>query len=109
MISGFEVTLLLVLALTGWLWWDTLKSRETGMQAARDICEREGVQLLDDTVFCRSIRPARNDMGQVTLRRIYDFEYSGSGNDRYRGSVMLLGREVVMLDVSEHRGRGWMM
>lgn len=109
MISGFELTLLIVLALVGWIWWDTIKAREAGMEAARDGCRREQVQLLDDTVVCRSLRPARNDLGQVTLRRVYDFEYSGSGNDRYRGSVMLLGREIVMLDISEHRTRGWIM
>jgi len=49
------------------------------------------------------MRFARNDKGHMALRRVYDFEYSGSGNDRYRGSVMLLGDDVVMLDVSEHR------
>ncbi len=109
MISPFEIAMLIGLGLFVWIWWDTLKAREAGIQAARDSCLREQVQLLDDTVVCRSLRPARNEMGQFTLRRVYDFEYSGSGNDRYRGSVMLLGREVVMLDISEHHERGWMM
>ena len=108
-LSFAEVMLLLALGLVGWLWWDTIKAREIGIQAARDSCRREQVQLLDDTVVCRSLRLARNDMGQATLRRVYDFEYSDSGNDRYRGSVMLLGREVMILDISEHRARGWVM
>lgn len=100
----FEVFALVALGCLVWFWFDTIKAREAGLLAARASCQREGVQLLDDTVACRSTRFARDDNGRLVLRRVYDFEYSGSGNDRYRGSVMLLGKEVAMLDVSEHRG-----
>lgn len=99
----FETLSLLVLFAVAWFWVDTIKAREIGMAAARLSCAREGVQLLDDTVAFRSLRPARDDQGRLTLRRIYDFEYSGSGDDRFQGSVMLLGKEVVMIDVSAHQ------
>ena len=36
-------------------------------------------------------------------RRGYAFEYSVSGDDRNAGSVVLEGREVVLVDVSAHR------
>jgi hypothetical protein len=99
----FEFAFLLALCALAWFWLDTVKAREVGRGAAKRVCHREGVQLLDDTVAFRSLRLARDDNGRAALRRVYDFEYSADGNDRYRGSVMLLGREVVMLDVSEHR------
>lgn len=98
----FEVLSLLALCATAWFWVDTVQAREVGVAAARRSCAREGVQLLDDTVAFRSLRPTRDDQGHLTLRRIYDFEYSGSGDDRFQGSVMLLGKEVVMIDVSAH-------
>lgn len=101
---SFEVIALILLCLAGWFWFDTNRAREAGVNAARTSCSREGVQLLDDTVAFRSLRFARNENGRVTFRRVYDFEYSGTGLDRYRGSVMLLGNEVVMLDISEHIG-----
>ncbi|HRD33707.1 MAG TPA: DUF3301 domain-containing protein [Rhodocyclaceae bacterium] len=104
-----ELFVLILLCLLAWFWLDSIKVRELGVKAARESCLREGVQLLDDTVAFRSLRPARDDNGQVLLQRVYDFEYSGSGNDRYRGSVMLLGREVVMLDVSEHLSKRLIM
>lgn len=104
-----ELFVLILLGLLAWFWLDSIKVRELGVKAARESCLREGVQLLDDTVAFRSLRPARDDNGQVLLQRVYDFEYSGSGNDRYRGSVMLLGREVVMLDVSEHLSKRLIM
>nr|MBL8457063.1 DUF3301 domain-containing protein [Zoogloeaceae bacterium] len=104
-----ELIVLILLCLLAWFWLDSIKVRELGVKAARESCLREGVQLLDDTVAFRSLRPARDDNGQVLLQRVYDFEYSGNGNDRYRGSVMLLGREVVMLDVSEHLSKRLIM
>ncbi len=55
--------------------------------------------LLDDTVSISGIRPARNDDGQIRLQRSYDFEFSDTGNNRRKGSVVLLGRRVVLLNV----------
>ena len=38
----------------------------------------------------------------MVLRRVYGFEFSDNGNNRRHGSVTLLGKRVVMLDVSEN-------
>lgn len=105
MISLAEVLGLLALCAGVWLWLDSIKVREVGVGAARHACRQEGVQLLDDTVVFRSLRLARDGDGRLKLQRVYDFEYSSTGNNRFRGSVMLLGQEVGLLDVSEHRGR----
>ena len=67
------------------------------------MAQREGVQLLDDTAVLRRVSLARNDDGRATLRRLYEFEYSVTGDDRFRGSVTLFGREVEWLDFSAHR------
>lgn len=97
--SAADFVALVVLGLAAWLWLDSLRAREAGVQAARGACRREGVQLLDDTVSIRSLRFGRDEDGRLRLQRVYDFEFSDSGDDRQQGSVMLLGREVVMLDV----------
>ena len=98
-----ELLALCALGLIAWYWFDSLKAREACIAAARAACEREGVQLLDETVVGRSMRFGRNDNGHLAIRRTYDFEYSDSGFDRFGGSVVLLGRDVEMLDVSAHR------
>lgn len=100
--SFVELAALLLICLVAWFWFDSLKAREAGIAAARTACEREGVQLLDDTVASRSLRLGRDENGRMAVQRAYDFEYSDSGFDRYRGSVVLLGREVVMLDLVAH-------
>lgn len=99
--ASIEVLALLVLCLLAWFWLDGIKARELGVGVARASCARAGVQFLDETVSIRSLRVARDDDGRLRIRRAYDFEYSASGNDRQRGSVILLGREVVLLDAPQ--------
>lgn len=101
--SGFELFLLAAAGLLAWYWFDSLKAREAGIAAVRRACERDGVQLLDESVAGQGLRPVRNDEGRVVLQRTYGFDYSESGFDRFRGAVVLRGREVVMLDISAHR------
>ena len=86
MISLPELLVLLALGLLVWFWFDSLKAREAGVAAARAACRREGLQFLDETVVGRGLRPVRDDDGR-------------SGYDRYRGAVVLQGREVVLLDL----------
>ncbi len=90
---------LLVLAAAVWFWLDILKAREIGIRAARQACESEELQLLDDTVAIAGLRPMRNDEGQLMLQRVYAFEYSDTGNNRRRGSVVLLGHQVIVVNI----------
>lgn len=100
-----ELLAVLVLGAVVWFWFDSLKAREAGVAAARRACSREGLQLLDETVVGRLLRPARDEGGHLVLRRVFDFEYSLSGDDRYRGAIVLQGREVVLVDLAAHRPR----
>ena len=55
--------------------------------------------LLDDTVAIARLKPERDEDGHLKLKRVYDFEYSDTGDNRRKGSVVLLGRRVVMFNV----------
>ena len=89
-----------------WLWLDSLKAREIGIKAAKQACAEEELQFLDDTVLIRSLRLARDDDGQLKLRRVYAFEYSDTGDNRRSGSVTLLGQRVELLHVRPATLRG---
>lgn len=95
----FELIVLMLLAGGVWLWLDTLKAREVGVRAAQQACAEEGLQFLDETVVGRSFRMARDDEGQLKLRRVYGFEYSDTGDNRRSGSVTLLGSTVEFLHI----------
>ena len=92
-----ETIFLLFAAAALWFWLDTLKAREIGIAAAQQACADESLQFLDESVMGRSLRLARDDEGRLQWRRIYDFEYSDTGNNRRRGSVTMLGHQVELL------------
>ncbi len=96
---GPELFLLLALGALVWLWLDSLKAREAAMRAARAACSGEGLMLLDDTVAIRTIKPVRDDNGRMAVQRAYDFEFSDTGNNRLKGSVVMIGHRVVILNV----------
>lgn len=96
---GVEIISLIVFAAITWLWLDSLKAREIAVRAARAACAADGLLLLDDTVAIANLKPVRDDDGRVKLQRAYDFEYSDTGNNRLKGSVVLRGHRVMMLNV----------
>lgn len=96
---AFEIAGLAVLAILGWLWLDGLKARDAAIAAARKACGADGLQLLDDTVSITRLKPARDDDGRLLLQRVYTFEYSDTGDNRRRGSVTLLGHDVLLINV----------
>lgn len=94
-----EVFGILLLAAVAWLWLDSLKAREAAIRAAREVCASEGLLLLDDTVAISGLKPARDEGGRLKLQRAYDFEYTDTGDNRLKGSVVMLGHRVAILNV----------
>ena len=94
-----ELCGLALLTALGWLWYDSLNVREIAVRAARDACRAENLLFLDDTVGIASLKLARNRDGRLQLQRAYDFEFSDTGDNRLKGSVVMLGQRVVLLNV----------
>lgn len=95
----FETLSLLILGALAWLWFDSIGVREIGIRTAKAACAADGLQLLDDTVSFAGLRLERDDDGQVALRRVYAFDFSDTGDNRRRGSVVLLGRRVLVVNI----------
>lgn len=101
-----ELTDLLWLALlagAGWLWWRAQGARELALRAARRHCDQEQVQLLDDTVAAQRFWWRRGRSGHLTPWWLFEFEFTATGDDRYRGSVVILGGKVETVHLEPHR------
>ena len=83
-------------------WIDSLRARERALAAGRAACDRNGLQLLDETVAGAGLRLARNDAGELRIRRVFVFEFSDTGDNRRRGSVVVLGAEVQDLYIEPY-------
>ena len=95
-----ELLVLALILLGGWFWVDSMRAREAALEAGRRASEAENVQFLDWTVAMASIRIARATDGRIRLRRVYDFEFSDTGNNRLKGSITLLGTYVLSVHLA---------
>jgi hypothetical protein len=98
----WEAGLILLMVAGVFFWVDSLRARERALAAGKRACERSGLQLLDETVAGAGLRLARNDNGELRIRRVFVFEFSDTGNNRRRGSVVVLGSEVQDLYIEPY-------
>ncbi len=97
-----EVVLILVLAAYAVYFFKALRVKELALQVARRSCNREGVQLLDQTVSMQRISLSRDASGNWRVWRQYRFEYTVDGEERERGYVIMLGDRLQALVMAEH-------
>jgi len=96
--------LLLVLGLSVWAWYASLRAREFATGIAFETCRRQNLQLLDATVALQHARFRRDPGGRLELQRVYQFEYSTDGATRERGFIILSGRQVQSIGLAAPRG-----
>lgn len=85
---------LLGLLALGATWYHVLRLREYVTAHARQLCERHGLQLLDDSVGLHRLR-ARWQRGSLHVTREYRFETSRGGDDRQSASITVLGDRII--------------
>lgn len=92
---------LLLLALGGLAWWNTLGARSAARRAARRACAEAGVGFIDELALHR-IRPGLDGRGNPCLKRAYEFEFFVAGDRRYGGEVALEGHRIVRVHMEPH-------
>lgn len=99
------LSLLLILGLIGWFWFDNLRAREAAMLISRKMCQQFQLQLLDDTVRLTKLSIARDQRGRLKLQRHYCFDFSGDSEQRQQGFLQLNGVQLKMIDVPGYVNR----
>ncbi len=85
-----------------WFWFDSMRARETAVRRGKETCAGRGLLFLDDTVALDSLEFMRGGRGRLMLRRIYRFEFSDTGNNRLKGSVVMAGERIEMVSLEPH-------
>ncbi len=86
-----SLLLLIFLALVVWFWQNTLRVRERALNAARHVCQRQQLQLLDGTVTLQDLALRRSPRGRLVFQRTFRFAYSLDGYDRQTGFIITVG------------------
>ena len=99
------MTLLWLLALcgAGFYLLSAQRHRELALTAVRQHCKRMDVQLLDQTVALKRLWIKRHKNGKPALWRRYDFEFTGTGEDRNIGWIITLGNQIESVEFEPHR------
>lgn len=98
-----DVALLLALAGAAIWWWRGYAVKEAALRATRLHCKAMDVQLLDESVAMRGLWLKRDRGGSVRVRRSFEFEFTSTGDDRYHGCTIMLGRRVESIHLQPHR------
>ncbi len=103
MFSIADVILLLLVLVLGTYYWQAQGVREIALRATRLYCQRERLQLLDDSIALRALWLKHGRDGQLHIWRGYQFEFTVTGGERYLGKTVTLGRLVESIHVPPHR------
>ena len=102
--TWFALTLLAALGGGGWFWFDSLRAREQMLTTCRRLCRDLKLQFLDETVTLARLRLGRSEAGWPEFTRLYQFEFSGTGQDRWQGRVTLAGSRVLTVQFDHPEG-----
>ena len=83
-------------------WWQGDKIKSIAMQYLDQYCREQDLQLLDQTIVLKGVWPQRSDSGSLQLRRRYEFEFTSTGEERYRGLIELCGRRMQRIKLEAH-------
>ncbi len=83
-------------------WWQGDAVKMIAMQYLYQYCKEQNLQLLDQTIVLKGVWPQRNDEGSLLLRRRYSFEFTSTGEQRYKGMIELNGRRIQHLELEAH-------
>jgi len=102
MLSLGDIALFTLAALAANHWWRARGFKSQALNLAWQRCRLLQVQLLDQSVVLKQIRLQRGESGSLQWRRTYDFEFSSTGTDRYKGTLVLAGARLQSIEMEPH-------
>jgi len=98
-----DFVFIILLLLLGYYWSSGMKAREIALMAVVAYCQKNDVYLLDECVVLHGQWLKRGKDGKIKAWRSYQFEFSSTGEERYNGKIVMLGRDVLMIQMDPYR------
>ncbi|MDB9894191.1 MAG: DUF3301 domain-containing protein [Reinekea forsetii] len=83
-------------------WWQGQGVKAFALRKVKLYCEEHNLQLLDESLVIRKFWIARDRHGLLRIQRIYYFEFTSTGEYRYRGTMTLHGYQVAEIEGQSH-------
>ena len=98
-----ELAIIILLISSLYYWLDSIRSKENATSHAKTACKKVLIEFLDDTVLIKKVRLRRNTRGHISIYREYEFEFSSTGEFRYKGQVTLLGKHLIDVEMQPYQ------
>ncbi len=95
MVELSDILLFSLLSALIYYWWSSQGIKQVALEAAKSYCQEKELQLLDESMVLSRLWYNRNDKGRLQLSRRFNFEFTSTGEQRYRGEISMLGRRVT--------------
>lgn len=95
-----ELTLWLVLASVTFQFWRIRSISEFANGYIAQYCKNHQLQLLS---VARSKTRITLKHNKFDWHNVYEFEFSGNGDDRYRGEIELIGKMIIRTTLPPYR------
>lgn len=92
---------MLVIAAVCLYFFAATRVRELALQQVARASQRDDFQLLDQSVHIQRVSLSRDQHGRWHIWRQYRFDYSLDGVERRQGHVIMLGKKLQAVVVSE--------
>lgn len=102
MLTLGNLSLLMLLATIGAWLWHAHGLREQALLLVTRHCARLEVDLLDGNVAFRRYALLPDARGRRRFARIYDFEFTVTGEQRLSGHIVLFGRYPGRIQLDPH-------
>lgn len=95
---------LISLLIIAYLYWSSAQRiKSIALKATRQHCLDMDVQMLDDYIALNDLKLRRDKTGKMHLCRLFQFEFSSTGNERYNGQIVMLGYRIESIQMEPYR------
>lgn len=93
----------LMLLLTGVAWlWHSHGLRERALERVKQHCAKLDIELLDGNVALRRITFKPDNEGRKRLARVYNFEFTVTGEQRHPGTITMFGAHTAQIELAPY-------
>ena len=98
-----NILLLLLVGFVLQYWWQSGEFKGRALILAGQYCQQLGIQLLDQSMVIKGYWPVRSPDSRWVIRRRYGFEFTSTGQQRYQGSLVLMGYKLESIELEAYQ------
>ncbi|MCZ2720523.1 DUF3301 domain-containing protein [Marinomonas sp. 15G1-11] len=100
-IELIDIVIFVILGSIAYFWWNSNSIRELAFSHVKAHCKKHEVQLLDQSVALHKWKVTWST-GQLKVLREYQFEFTSTGEARYKGEAVLIGNTLMKIELSAY-------